>query len=116
MTIDILREKALSFSGVTEEIKWDHNLCFCVGGKLFLIINPDNYPVSASFRVMEEMFNELTSREGIIQAPYFAKHKWVMVEQIEMIGKIEWFSFIESSYQIIFKKLSKKAQLEIQLK
>ena len=108
MNIEEIRTYALGLPGVTEDIKWEHNLCFSVGGKIFLITNPDSYPVSASFKTTDEGFEELTSRDGIVQAPYLARNKWVMVKDIERIEKYEWRLFIANSYHLIFQKLPKK--------
>jgi predicted DNA-binding protein (MmcQ/YjbR family) len=114
MTIEFIRKHALGLPGVTEDIKWEHNLCFSVGGKLFLITNPDDFPVSASFKTTDELFEELTAREGIMPAPYLAKNKWVMVADVSRIDAKEWYGFVENSYQLIFQKLPRKSQELIQ--
>ena len=113
MTIEEIRNFALSLPGTTEDIKWEHNLCFSVGSKIFLIANPDQYPVSASFKTTVEGFEELTNREGIIPAPYLARNKWVLVEDIERIGKAEWELFIKGSYDLVFSKLPKKIREQL---
>ncbi|MCU0388878.1 MAG: MmcQ/YjbR family DNA-binding protein [Chitinophagaceae bacterium] len=108
MAIDFLRAYALSLPGATEEIKWEHNLCFCVGGKIFLVTNPDSFPVSASFKTSPENFTELTNRQGISQAPYFARNQWVQVADINMIQEEEWKQLIQASYRLVLEKLPKK--------
>jgi predicted DNA-binding protein (MmcQ/YjbR family) len=113
MTIEAIREYALSLPGVTEDIKWEHNLCFSVGGKIFLITNPDDFPVSASFKATDEEFEELTGRDGIVPAPYLARNKWVMVKDAERFGKSEWEAFIRQSYDLIFAKLPGKVKVTI---
>jgi predicted DNA-binding protein (MmcQ/YjbR family) len=110
MTIEKIREHALGLPGTTEDIKWEHNLCFSVGGKLYLITNPDDYPVSASFKADEEQFEELIAREGIIPAPYLAKNKWVMVEDVSSIDTQEWLKLVKISYQLVFEKLTRKVK------
>ena len=45
--------------------------------------------------------------------PYTARNKWVMLERPDALGDRELKSLIENSYQMIFAKLTKKAQTEL---
>ncbi|WP_091144286.1 MmcQ/YjbR family DNA-binding protein [Flavobacterium caeni] len=113
MKLESLRKIALALPGVTEDIKWDNHLCFNIGGKMFLVTNPDQVPVSASFKTADDDFETLSSRQGIILAPYMARNKWVLVEDITTPTDAEWNQWVTASYQLIFAKLTKKAQREI---
>jgi predicted DNA-binding protein (MmcQ/YjbR family) len=113
MTIENLRKMALSLPGVTEDIKWENHLCFNVGGKMFLVTAPDEIPVSASFKATDEAFGTLSSREGIIPAPYMARNKWVRVDDLRRLSDTEWSEFATTSYGLVFSKLTKKLQNEI---
>ena len=108
MTIEDLQAICNKFGEVTEDIKWGHDLCFNIGGKMFLVTGPDNVPVSASFKATEESFNELVERDGFIPAPYLAKHKWVYVDDISRLSKKEWNQYIAQSYELVKAKLPKK--------
>lgn len=108
MTLEDLRAFTLSLIGVTEDIKWEHNLCFSVGGKLFLITNPDSSPISISCKVEAEDFEEWVARPGIVPAPYLARNGWILVENISKMEKGRLISLIKGSYDLIFNKLSKK--------
>ncbi len=90
---------------ITVDIKWGHDLCFCIAGKMFLVTNPDSIPVSASFKTDEETFNELTERVGFMPAPYLARHKWVYVNDINRLSKKEWQLIICKSYELVKAKL-----------
>jgi len=107
MTIEDLQAICTKLGDVTEDIKWGHDLCFSIGGKMFLVTGPDNVPVSASFKATEELFNELTEREGFIPAPYLARHKWVYVDDISRLSKKEWKQYITQSYELVKAKLPK---------
>ena len=113
MTIDLLRDFCLTLPGVTEDVKWEHNLCFSVGGKIFLITNPDDYPLSASFKARDEDFDELISYEHIVPAPYLARNKWVFVKDAEKFSLSEWKNFIRQSYDLVFSRLTRKVQQSI---
>jgi predicted DNA-binding protein (MmcQ/YjbR family) len=107
MTIEDLQTICKSLGNVTEDIKWGQDLCFNIGGKMFLVITPDNLPVSASFKTDEETFNELTERDGFIPAPYLARYKWVYTDDINRLSKKEWQQLIRQSYEMVKAKLPK---------
>ena len=99
--------------GVSFDIKWDNHLCFTVGEKIFFIASPDEVPVNASFKIREEEFNNWIDKDGIIQAPYFAKRQWVKIDDISRISPLEWKEVLHISYSEISKKLTKKLQREL---
>jgi predicted DNA-binding protein (MmcQ/YjbR family) len=106
MTIEDIRDLCLGLKAVTEDIKWENHLCFSVGGKMFIITSPDEVPPTASFRVSDEDFDKLTQRAGIIPAPYLARYKWVMVEDIDLLTPAQWKSLISEAHTLVAKKLS----------
>jgi predicted DNA-binding protein (MmcQ/YjbR family) len=101
MEVEDIRIFCLSLPGVTEDIKWGHNLCFSVGGKLFLLISLDESPVAASFKVHDSDFDPISCRHGFGQAPYFARNKWVKLDDIGIIDRKEWEAFIKNSYELV---------------
>ncbi len=107
MTLDAIQQFCRGLPGVTEDIKWEHHLCFNVGGKMFLITSPDESPVNASFKTSEEKFEELTEREGFIPAPYLARNKWVKVDDIGRLGVMEGKELLQLSYKLVREKLPK---------
>ena len=110
MNLEDLQSVCDKLENVTTDIKWGNDLCFCVGGKMFLVVNVDGKPVSASFKTDEETFNELVEREGFIPAPYLARHKWVYVDDIRRLSKKDWQHFINRSYEMVKAKLPKRKQ------
>jgi predicted DNA-binding protein (MmcQ/YjbR family) len=107
MNIESLRTLCLSFPGVTEDVKWGNDLCFLVGEKMFCATSADA-DQGASFKVRDEEFEEMTSREGIIPAPYLARAKWVYVIDFEWLNDAEWERYVRQSYELIKGKLPKK--------
>jgi predicted DNA-binding protein (MmcQ/YjbR family) len=112
MNIEDLRTYCMSLPGVTEDIKWEDNLVFSVGNKMFCLADLKP-PLRVSLKVPEAQFTELTQSEAIIQAPYFARLKWVTVIQEEHWSKNEWEFFLQQSYSIVKSGMSKKKQQEI---
>jgi predicted DNA-binding protein (MmcQ/YjbR family) len=108
MTLEDLQLISRKLNNVTEDVKWEHDYCFSVGGKMFLVVAMDSVPASASFKVEPEIFEEITEREGFKPAPYMARHKWVYIDDIRRVSKKEWTHFISESYRLVAAKLSKK--------
>ena len=109
MNIEELRMFCLGLPAVTEDIKWGNNLVFSVAGKMFCIADLDP-PLRVSFKVPEEEFVELTSMASIIQAPYFARMKWVLVMEKNRLSRQEWERYIRQSYELVKSKLPKKTR------
>jgi predicted DNA-binding protein (MmcQ/YjbR family) len=110
MEIEEIQQFCLGLPGVTEEIKWENNLCFVVAGKLFLLVSLDETPTRASFKVLEDDFDGICAKSGFRQAPYFARNKWVMVEDITLPDNEEWKAFITNSYELVKMKLPAKTR------
>ena len=72
-------------------------------------------PLSVSFKVTDEEFEELSQQDGIIPAPYMARNKWVMVTKPSALKKKEWEKYIRQSYEMIKAKLTKKARKDLKL-
>ena len=113
MNAEELRELCLSLNGTTEDIKWENHLCFSIGEKMYLILAPDETPVSASFKTTDELFDQLPSRDGMIPAPYMARHKWIHIDDIRRLSFNQWKHLITLARQTVFEKLPAKKQAMI---
>ena len=100
----------LALPGATHDVKWGQDHCYSVGGKMFAVVGPDG---SMSFKVDDARFLELTDREGMIPAPYMAKHKWVLVQDLKKADEREVRELVARSHALILSKLPKKLQREI---
>jgi predicted DNA-binding protein (MmcQ/YjbR family) len=114
MNIDQLQALCTSLPAVTQDVKWDHDLCFSVGGKMFCVASIDP-PLNISFKVEDEAFEELSQSEGIIPAPYMARAKWIQVQKPGIWNKKQWEERIRRSYDLTKAKLTKKARTELGL-
>ena len=113
MNIEELQVICKSNEAVTETVKWGNDLCFCIGEKMFLVVGLDQSPTSAAFKVLDEQFEEISSREGFKPAPYTARYKWVMINDINQMTKKEWQFYIEQSYSLVKDKLSVKIKKQL---
>ena len=109
-TLESLRSICRALPAVTEDIKWGHDLCFSVGGKMFAAVDLAP-PHSMAFKCTPESFAELVERPGIIPAPYAARHMWVMEKELgEALERGELASLIKRSYDLVVAKLPKSKQ------
>jgi predicted DNA-binding protein (MmcQ/YjbR family) len=115
MTIEDIQAICRKLKGVTEDIKWGHDLVFSIGGKMFCVAGLDQSPTTASFKVSDEEFDEMSSRPGFKPAPYVAKYKWVWIEDINKMKKSDWKKYLEQSYGLVKEKLPAKLKKLIDL-
>ena len=113
MTIDVIPAICGKLPGATDDIKWENHLCFNVGNKMFMITAPDEEPVSASIKVSDDDFNELTEKEGFMPAPYLARYKWIFVDDIARLSPKEWQKYIENAHRLVASKLPARVKKQI---
>jgi predicted DNA-binding protein (MmcQ/YjbR family) len=113
MSIEDIQSICSEMKGVTEDIKWGHDLVFSIGGKMFCVTGLDQSPVTASFKVTDEEFDEMCSRPGFKPAPYVAKYKWVWIDDINKMKPSEWKQYLKQSYELVKAKLSAKIRKQI---
>ena len=113
MNIEELQTFCKGLPGVTEDIKWGHDLVFSIGGKMFTVIGLSESPTTASFKVRDEEFDEMSTREGFMPAPYLARHKWVFTNDIGKMSKAEWKKYLKQSYELVKQKLPAKAKKQL---
>jgi len=107
MTLDTVRSICRALPAVTEDIKWGHDLCFSVAGKMFTVVNVEP-PHSIAFKCEPETFGELVERPGIIPAPYMARNMWVQEQELGgALDRRELESLVKTSYDLVVAKLPK---------
>ncbi len=117
MDIENIREFCLSLPNVTEDLKWENDLTFLIGNKIFAVVAFEpSYRVVMSFKCTPETFDALIERENIIPAPYLARYKWVGLETFDAIEKTELHELLKKSYTLVFEKLPKKLRDELDRK
>ena len=97
----------------TEEVLWGNDLVFKVGGKMYAATALEPGSIWLSFKCTPENFAELTEREGIIPAPYAARHHWIALESEDALPAAEIRRLIGEAYELVLGKLPKKRQAAI---
>ena len=104
--IEALRDLCLKLHAATEDVKWGNDLCFSVAGKMFCVAGLEG-PLTVSFKVKDDEFDELSNSPGMAPAPYVARYKWVLVEDVNCLTRAQWEHYVKQSYDLIRAKLPK---------
>lgn len=99
-TLDLCR----SLPAVSTENKWDNELRFYVGEKLFCMMSLEP-PHRVSFKCSSAQFHQLISRPGIVPAPHLARYHWVQLKQEDMLPEQELENFLMNAYELIVSSL-----------
>ena len=111
MDIESIRSFCLSLPHADEKVQWGNDLLFRVGEKMFAVaaLEP-SHGVALSFKCRPEKFAELVEQEGIIPAPYMARHHWVGLERFDALPDRELKPLLTNAYQMVLEKLPKKVR------
>jgi predicted DNA-binding protein (MmcQ/YjbR family) len=106
VNIAALQRYCRSLPGATESIKWEDNLVFSVGGKMFAAFH-DEDGVPVGFPCSDEEFERLTALPFIIPAPYAARFGWVSVRKKDALGQAEAKALVKAAHALVLAKLPK---------
>ena len=106
---DPILEFCRALPGATEDVKWEHVLVFCVGGKMFAGFRiPEHEPLA--FKVEPLAFDGIVGRSGIIPAPYMARHSWVSVTDRKRVSEAWLKESLRESHRLVALKLPKRTR------
>lgn len=105
MDIDSIRRYCLSFRQAKENLQWQDDLCFKVGGKIFALIDLHSVPPHVCFKCTPDRFAELLERDGIVAAPYVGRYKWVLLKRLNVLPASELKDLIRQSYEMVAAKM-----------
>ncbi len=109
MDIEDIRNICLALPGVTEDIKWENDLCFLIAEKMFCVVNLTG-ELNVTFKVPDDDFERWISSDGVHPAPYLARAKWIQVTDLQNADAAEIKNAIVQSYELIKAKLPKKVR------
>jgi predicted DNA-binding protein (MmcQ/YjbR family) len=107
--IEWIRKLCLSLPDATEGLQWGENLCFKVRCKIFAIVDLSQGKLTPiTFKCAPEQFHELLEIEGISQAPYVGRYKWILLANSNVLPASELEALIRQSYDLVVAKAPKK--------
>jgi predicted DNA-binding protein (MmcQ/YjbR family) len=116
MDAERVREIALKLPHVVEGVSWESTLVFwvgdkAIGGKMFVTTYLDLSRTGVmSLHVGPERFHELVEVDGVIPAPYAARHFWVTLEGWNALRDSELEELIKHAHALIYAKLPKRTK------
>lgn len=114
MNIESFRNHCLSKKGVTEEFPFDKNtLVYKVMGKMFALTDLDLF-TSINLKCVPEEGAELRERFPAVQQGYHMNKKhWITVVMDGSVGDKDLKAWIDTSYELVVKSLSKSQKLAL---
>jgi predicted DNA-binding protein (MmcQ/YjbR family) len=107
--LDSIRALCRSFPDVTEDMPWADDLCFKVGGKIFVsIVLADGRFPRITLKSSPEAFHDLLEIEGIAPAAYVGRYKWVTLANCNVVPARQLEDLIRRSYALVAAKAPKK--------
>lgn len=118
MNLESYYQYCLSKKGVTEHFPFDHDtLVFKVGGKMFALSALSQWEKgnpTINLKCNPDKAQELRAEYGDIQPGFhMSKIHWNTVHLNNEISDIFAKELIDHSYELIFKSLNKKLQIDI---
>jgi predicted DNA-binding protein (MmcQ/YjbR family) len=118
MNLEIFYEYCLSKKGVTEHFPFDQEtLVFKVGGKMFALSSLKEWEKgtpSVNLKCNPDYAEELRAQYGDIKPGWhMSKIHWNTIEINRDVPDSLIKELIDHSYELVFKSLTKKGQIEI---
>ena len=110
MDIEWIRRHCLSLPYTTEQVQWEDDLVFKIGGKMYAVVALEPGAHWLSFKCTPEEFTDLVERPGIVPAPYLARAHWVSLETRDALPRSEIQRYLRAAYEAVLAKLPKKAR------
>jgi predicted DNA-binding protein (MmcQ/YjbR family) len=107
--VEWIRKLCLSLPDATENLQWGETLCFKVRGKLFATVHLSEGKLAPIvLKSAPEKFHELLEIEGISQAPYVGRYKWILLSNCNVVPAREMENLVRQSYELVSAKAPKK--------
>jgi predicted DNA-binding protein (MmcQ/YjbR family) len=84
-----------------------------VGDKVFALVSLKDDAPRIVVKCTEESFEILTALEGIVQAPYFAKRKWVQIQAHSSLSQEDVTHYVRRSYEPVAAGLTRTMRQEL---
>ena len=113
MTKDELHAAALALPGATFDVKWGADRVYSVGGKMFCATDTDG--TNLSFKASDIAYEALTQTGRARPAPYAARFKWVMLDDLAAEDSAEVSDWLATAHGLVAEKLPKKQRAQLGL-
>ncbi|MDP3855210.1 MmcQ/YjbR family DNA-binding protein [Phenylobacterium sp.] len=104
---------AMALPGATMDIQWGSDRIYKIGGKMFA--GTDGACSKVSLKVSDIAFEALTESGRAVPAPYMARAKWVMFDDLAFLDDAEVADWLKTAHALVAAKLTRKARVELGL-
>jgi predicted DNA-binding protein (MmcQ/YjbR family) len=108
-----LENAALALPGAELSIKWGADKVYCIGGKMFAATDLDGGHFS--LKVSDIAFEVLTETGRAKPAPYAARFKWVMFDDLAALDDAEVKDWLQTAHRLVAEKLPRKQRVALAL-
>jgi predicted DNA-binding protein (MmcQ/YjbR family) len=108
-----LEKAALALPGAELSIKWGDDRCYVVAGKMFAAT--DGASTNLSMKMTDIAFEALTETARARPAPYMARAKWVMFNDVSGLDATEVEGWLKTAHELVAAKLPKKQRASLGL-
>ena len=91
------------FSFIALMVKWENDLVFSIGEKMFAAVHLEPSETWLSFKCSAQDFADLVERPGCRPAPYLARASWVALEHPDALESEELERLLKSAYEIVLE-------------
>ena len=113
MTPAALEKAALALPGAELSIKWGDDRVYAVAGKMFAAT--DGAATNLSMKVTDIAFEALTETGRARPAPYAARFKWVMFDDLSALDDAEVKDWLAAAHRLVAEKLPKRQRAALGL-
>jgi predicted DNA-binding protein (MmcQ/YjbR family) len=111
MTRDEVHAAAMALPGATMNVQWGDDHMYKVGGKIFA--GCDGGYTNLSLKATEIAFEALTETGRARPAPYMARAKWVMFDDLAALDAEEVKGWLTTSHELVAAKLTRAVKKEL---
>ena len=113
MTPAAFEKAAMALPGAEFAVKWGADYVYSVGGKMFAAT--DEGRTSLSLKVSDIAFEVLTETGRARPAPYAARFKWVMFDDLAALDADEVKDWLRTAHALVAAKLTRKQRAALGL-
>jgi predicted DNA-binding protein (MmcQ/YjbR family) len=113
VTRDELHAAAMALPAATLAVQWGDDHIYKVGGKMFAGV--DGGYTNLSFKATEVAFEALTASGRARPAPYMARARWVMFDDLAGLDAEEVRGWLKTAHELVAGKLTRAQRNELGL-
>jgi predicted DNA-binding protein (MmcQ/YjbR family) len=113
VTREELHAAAMALPGATMNVQWGDDHIYKVAGKMFA--GTDGAYSNLSFKATDIAFEALTASGRARPAPYMARAKWVMFDDLAALDADEVRGWLATSHELVAAKLTRAQRKELGL-